>query len=164
MSAAVTTQAWLERVLEAAEEVAQTSFDCVANDVRSAEKGLPHGKQGSLLVVQRGAESVHLGVMSDEDGCVALTRALLQMEDDEEVAEEDVTDAVGEIINILAGVVQRSLDGHGAPVSLGLPVYVRGDVSAPSRAEALSVNLNLGPARADLIVVRGDLPGMTSDD
>jgi hypothetical protein len=163
MSAAISTQDWLAKVLEAAEEVASTTFNTVANDVQHPN-ALPVGKEGSLLSVQRGRESIHLGVMADQAGCIALTRALLQMEDDEEVVEEDVTDAVGEIINILAGVVQRALDGNGAAVTLGLPVYIRGEICAPSHSEAVCANLDLGPARADIIVVRGDVLGTETND
>ncbi len=161
MSAAVSTEAWLERVLSAAGEVSAMTFDAVANDIQRTE-GLPSNKEGSLLSVQRGAESLHLGILSDAKGCQALTRALLQMEEDEEVVDEDITDAVGEIINILAGVVQRSFDGEGAPVTLGLPVYIRGEIFPPAKAESLCANLNLGPARADIIVFRGDLPKKNS--
>lgn len=163
MGAAVTTEAWLQKVLEAAEEVATTTFESAANDVQHLE-AIPTGRQGSLLAVTRGGEAIHLGVMSDSAGCIALTRALLQMDDDEEVAEEDVTDAVGEIINILAGVVQRSLDGEGPAISLGFPMYVKGEVHAPGNTEARYASINLGPARADLMVVRGELNGRHNHD
>jgi hypothetical protein len=151
-------ESWLERILDAADEVAQTTFNSPANDVQPLDK-VPPQRQGSLLPIQRGTESLYVGIMSDQDGCVALTRALLAMEDGQAPAEADITDAVGELVNILAGVVQRSLDGEGSRVVLGLPMYVRGEIVAPARAEARYANVNLGPARADLMVVRGELEG-----
>lgn len=163
METAVTTDIWLQKVLEAAEEVATTTFDTVANDVQHLS-GMPAGREGSLLAVTRGSEAVQLGVMADQDGCIALTRALLQMEEDEEVGEEDISDAVGEIINILAGVVQRSLDGNGPHVALGYPMYVKGQVHPPGNAEARYASINLGPARADLMVVRGQMNGHHDND
>lgn len=163
METAVSTELWLQKVLEAAGEVASTTFDSVANDVQPLE-GIPSGREGSLLSVTRGSEAVQLGVMADSAGCIALTRALLQMEEDEEVGEEDVSDAVGEIINILAGVVQRSLEGNGPDVTLGYPMYIKGHVYPPSNAEARYASINLGPARADLMVVRGQLNGHHEND
>ena len=155
MSALVTTETWMERVLEAVGEVAEMTFDSVANDIQRSEK-IPLNREGSLLPVQKGSESLHLGVLSDKAGCIALTRGLLQMSEDDEVADEDIADAVGEIVNILAGVVQRALDGDGEGVTLGFPVYIRGEIIAPHKSESLCANLNLGPARADIIIVRGE--------
>ena len=156
-------ETWLDRVIEAAQEVASTTFNAATFDVVPLE-AMPRARQGSLLPVQKGPESLYLGVLSDEAGCATLTRALLQMEEGEEPGEEDVTDAVGEIINILAGVVQRALDGDGSAVTLGLPVYIRGEIIAPAKSEARFANINLGPARADLIIVRGELNGHSCND
>ncbi len=163
MNKAVSIETWLTRVLEAAEEVASTTFNAAANDVRELDK-MPHGKEGSLLSVQKGPESLYLGVLCDQDDCKALTRALLQMEEHEELVEEDITDAIGEIINILAGVVQRSMDGAGSAVTLGLPVYIRGEIIAPARSEARFASINLGPAQAAIVVVRGELNGHAVND
>lgn len=157
MGAPVTTEAWMSCILDAVGEVSEMTFESPANDIQRSAK-LPSGREGSLLPLQKGTESLHLGVLSDKAGCIALTRGLLQMEVDEEVADEDIADAVGEIVNILAGVVQRALDGEGDGVKLGFPVYIRGEIIAPHKSEALCANLNLGPARADIIIVRGDPP------
>ena len=154
-----TTESWLKEVIDAAEEVAETTFLADKNGADSLEH-MPGGREGALLPLQRGNESIHVGVFADEDGCKKLTKALLQMEDDEEVATEDITDAVGEIVNILGGIVQRSVDakddGH---VALGLPVYVRGEVFPPPRSETLVAKMNLGPAEANIVVMRGELRG-----
>lgn len=163
MNEAVSMDTWLSRVLSAAEEVANTTFSAAANDVQPLAK-VPPAREGSLLPIQKGSESLYLGILSDPEGCVALTRALLQLDAEEAPGEADVTDAVGEIINILAGVVQRSLDGHGSAVVLGLPMYIRGEIIAPARAEARYASINLGPARADLVVVRGELSGAPDHD
>jgi len=157
MSEALSAQAWMDCVLSAVNEVAEMTFESPANDVKDIES-IPEGREGSIMALNRGDESLQLGVLSDKAGCVALTRALLQMEEDEEVAEEDVTDAVGEIVNILGGVVQRALDGQGDAVTLGFPIFIRGQIYPPNKSEARYVTLNLGPAQADLLVLRGELP------
>lgn len=162
MGQPVSTEVWMNRILIAVDEVAVTTFSSVANDVERTSR-LPQNREGSLLPVQKGSESLHLGVLSDKQGCIALTRELLQMSDEEDVRDEDVADAVGEIVNILAGVMQRSLDGDGEGVTLGFPVYVRGEIIAPHKSETLCATLNLGPARTDIIVVRGDPPQTKQD-
>lgn len=150
-------QSWLDTVISAAGELAETTF---GSEIETPEcsKGVPHGLEGSLLPIQHGGEVLQFGVFASHDGCVDLTRALLQMEEDEECDEEAIPDAVGEIVNILAGIVQRRLaESGGLSISLGLPVYVRGEIFPPHKSEAVSAALNLGPAQANLVVVRGDI-------
>jgi Chemotaxis phosphatase CheX len=153
---AIDAQAWLSAVVEAGRELAETTFAAEASEAIPLAQ-VSHGTEGSLLPVSAGNESVQLAVLASLEGCRALTKALMQMEDEEEPSEEDIPDAVGEIVNIIGGIVQRSLDGSGSgAISLGLPVYIRGEVIPPFKAQTVAVRLHLGPAEAELVVIIGD--------
>jgi len=148
---------WLEEAAQAATELAETTFQCEAG-AATFQSGLPHGMEGSLLPVQHGQESLHVGLFSTPEGCARLTAALLGMEEGEEPGEEDIPDAIGEIVNILAGIMQRSLDdSQEGPLSLGLPIFVRGDIYAPHSMDTHHAHIDLGPATAQLIIMRGEL-------
>ncbi|HEX8497058.1 MAG TPA: chemotaxis protein CheX [Actinomycetales bacterium] len=56
----------------------------------------------------------------------AVARAMLDLPDDEQVTDEDVEDAAGEVVNILGGNVKSVLDGA---TRLGLPNVVAGGVA-----------------------------------
>ena len=49
---------------------------------------------------------------------VAVTRVMLQLSDDDEIFDEDVADAIGEVVNVVGGNVKALLGGH---TRLGLP-------------------------------------------
>lgn len=148
---------WLEAVISASHELAETTFEANAGGYE-ARTSIPRNIEGSILPVQLAGDSVQLGLLSTHEGCLALTRALLQMEEDEEPSDDDIPDAIGEIVNILAGIVQRAVDGAGlGAVTLGFPLFIRGDIFPPPRAETVVASLELGPARAELLVIRGEL-------
>lgn len=70
---------------------------------------------------------------------VALTRAMLAMGEDEEVAEEDLVDAVGELANMVGGNVKALVPG---PSALSLPVVGHSPLVAASDL-SLSLSLDL---------------------
>ena len=67
----------------------------------------------------------------------ALARAVLRAEDDEQLTEEDVVDALGEVANVVGGNVKALLAG---PSSLGLPRVGHG-MEAPTGQLVLQLDL-----------------------
>lgn len=67
----------------------------------------------------------------------ALTRAVLRADDDEELTEEDVADALGEVANVIGGNVKALLV---EPSSLGLPQVGPG-MEAPAGHVVLQLDL-----------------------
>jgi len=57
---------------------------------------------------------------------VAITRRLLGMSASEEVNTEYVTDAIGELSNMIAGYVKTKLCDNKAPTTMSVPAVVRG--------------------------------------
>ncbi len=107
----------------------------------AADPGRPP-RQGSAMVCSVPGGSWVLGVGSDELGCLILTRMLFAMEVDELPVPRDVADALGEIVNVAAGVI-KSLRGYGE-LKLGLPVYLDGSGHGPFAADAPRRTVRLG--------------------
>lgn len=68
----------------------------------------------------------------------ALTRAVLRADEDEELTEEDVADALGEVANVIGGNVKSLL---AEPSSLGLPQVGHG-LETPSGQVVVQLDLS----------------------
>jgi len=69
----------------------------------------------------------NLSVMADERSCQVFTRYFFAMEEDEGIAMEDVADAMGEIVNVAAGVFKAKRVEAGEDIYLGLPLFMLGN-------------------------------------
>jgi len=122
--------------------------------------------RGALGLTKKGGESrdirdimALIGFSGPARGTVALvfpiTTALAMVSKlvgkEEKVVDETVLDAVGEMVNIVAGGAKAKLHkGEGTPIDLGLPTVVRGHsymVAYPSHSVWLDVPFtsDLGP-------------------
>jgi hypothetical protein len=82
---------------------------------------------GSCVSLTQPEGTFSLAVLGDERSCEVMTRALFAMEPDEEVGKEEHADALGEIANMTAGAVKRSLTTiDGEELLLGLPLFFSG--------------------------------------
>ena len=70
----------------------------------------------------------HLAVSADESTAHTFTRLLFGMEPEEDVHLEDVADAIGELVNIAAGMLRARRLEAGDEVQMGLPLFTRGSV------------------------------------
>ncbi|MDP6839465.1 MAG: chemotaxis protein CheX, partial [Planctomycetota bacterium] len=125
----LSTEQWLTVALEALKDSALGSFAAEGVFVTPEDSALAAEHSGAYVPLMAGDESMQVGLLTSEAGCEALTRALLAMEPDEAAPGlEDVVDAVGEIVNIVAGVMQRQLAEEGLFGEIGLPIFVEGHV------------------------------------
>ncbi len=144
---------WIDSVVKATEEVATVSLGC--EELRRLEADpSPAAPYGAYLPVIADLEKLHLGLLLTEKGGQSLTRSLLAMEPDEEDPPlEDVADAVGEIVNILAGVMQRDLVGEVKSFELGLPKFVNGEIVQHQSLSSVRINVGFDDTPAQLVVL-----------
>ncbi len=84
-----------------------------------------------------------------------MTRSLLFMEPDEDdPSREDMADAVGEIVNIIAGIMQRDLAEQVPEIQLGLPIFVAGEVVRHPAQEAANSDVMFDGTSAKVVVLR----------
>jgi Chemotaxis phosphatase CheX len=154
MSTALSMSRWLAVLTDATTELAQVTFNTAPSPAEPIVL-VPPDREGSLLPLYVGEETLQVGVLATPEACRDLTKALLGLEPPEEPGESDIPDAVGEIVNIIAGILQRKVNvEEGQAVALGFPVHFLGTLVSTSNVETVAARVNLGPALAELVVVR----------
>ncbi|MFH1844708.1 MAG: chemotaxis protein CheX, partial [bacterium] len=81
---------------------------------------------GSNIALSSETDRWNLSVMADERSCQVFTRYFFDMGVDDGVAMEDVADAMGEIVNVAAGVFKAKRVEAGENIYIGLPLFMLG--------------------------------------
>lgn len=151
MTSEATLDAWLDATRAAAAEFAEMTL---GQPVAALEEGdgLDADLTACFVALVWGEQSVQIGVSSNRDSCQALAQALF--ESDEPLAEEDVSDALGEIANIMAGSVKTTMVNSYKDLRLGLPIVLDGHLRLTDRQEMAYVDVKLGNVPARLVVIR----------
>jgi CheY-specific phosphatase CheX len=94
---------------------------------------------GAHIPMIGGGQAFDLALVSSADGCLALSRAILCAGPAAPLKDTEVADAVGEIVNMLAGAVKRRLSGQRADLELGLPIFLHGYIQPSDRLAVLAL-------------------------
>lgn len=146
-----------DALTEAASEVAATvlggmPFAVVAgaNAETASEPAPAHGAYVGLVARE---EPIQVGLLAEPAGCQLLAKALLGMDAaDEDLPSSDVSDAMCEIINIVAGGLKRRVAGS-LSVTLGLPIFVAGPPLPNQQQEIVAQELQLGSVAVRLLIL-----------
>lgn len=143
---------WIEAT--AASVVELTAAIGVGTCAQSAVPLLgPSEPSGAYIPLVGARISVQVGLQSDDEGCRAMSKALLDMTDDE-LAPDIVKDATCEIVNMLAGLVKRRMLHLDSSLRLGLPVFVQGHIRAGSGTISSGLHFRAGAVPLSAIVFR----------
>ncbi len=83
---------------------------------------------GSTVSLLRDESSWDMALFGTEEGCRNLTRAAYAMEPDEDPSDEDVLDAIGELVNMVSGALKRNLgSGSQQKLDISIPIFLLGD-------------------------------------
>ena len=105
---------------------------------------LPRACRGLFLTLRDGEVDLDVFLYADAAGMVTLTRAMLQFEeDDEDPSDEDVRDAVGEIVNVLGGLIKEELSEPGDPSTMGLPFPAPPGLELPTGSEVRALRFQV---------------------
>jgi hypothetical protein len=96
-------------------------------------------------------QAFDLALLATADGCHALSRAILQLAPATPLRDGQVADAVGEIVNMLAGSMKRKMSGFGADLTLGLPIFIHGYLQPTERLSVIAFPTRFG--KIDTIVL-----------
>ncbi len=145
---------WLDSAISASEEIATVALGLEGVELVGIRKE-PPDEQGSAHIALVGEQnSVQIGIASNINGCQELARTLLGMEPDEEdLAEDEVADAMGEIANILAGQVKTMMAERNITVNLGIPIFINGHVEVTTEKDVAAADIQLGAIPATIIVL-----------
>ena len=120
----------------------------------------PTGMAGAYIPLLAEDQTLQLALLASPAGCADLSRLLLGMDAEDTVTDADIADAVGELVNIVAGgVKQRMQDASGAGgLRLGLPVFIHGYVQPTQQLEVSLASVRIGTVDAHLMALRAALP------
>ena len=107
---------------------------------------------GAHIPLIGGGQAFDMALVSSADGCEALSRAVLCVGAGPTIRDIEIVDAIGEIVNMLAGSMKRRLAGHGAHLALGLPIFVRGYLPS-DRLSVISLPIRFGHVDTIVLIV-----------
>jgi Chemotaxis phosphatase CheX len=99
---------------------------------------------GAHIPLIGGGQAFDLALVASADGCQALSRAILGTAAGPTLRDAEIADAVGEIVNMLAGSVKRRMAGLGAELVLGLPIFLHGYIQPTDRLAVLALPTRFG--------------------
>lgn len=119
---------------------------------------------GSGIALTDPTGGFNLMLVGDELSTETLTRQLFFMEDDEEVTQEEIADALGELVNMAAGAVKTLRPDDKHDLQLGLPLFLTGSGCIEFLAKGVYAAAQPiegpGGIRVQMIIVwRGAAPG-----
>ena len=118
----------------------------------------PTGMAGAYIPLLAEEQTLQLALLASPAGCADLARLLLGMEPDEAVSDADIADAVGELVNIVAGGVKQRMQDVAGGLRLGLPVFIHGYVQPTQQLEVSLASARIGEVDAHLMALRSTLP------
>lgn len=163
MSAAVGTAVsdWVVAMADASAELA-LSLGIDGVEVVGWHELPPTGLAGAYIPLLAEDQTLQLALLASPGGCADLSRLLLGMAPGDEVAAADIADAVGELVNIVAGGVKQRLQSairSSGGLRLGLPVFIHGYVQPTQQLEVSLAEVRLGDVDVHLMALRSTLPG-----
>ncbi|MFP4175647.1 MAG: chemotaxis protein CheX [Planctomycetota bacterium] len=81
---------------------------------------------GSGIALTDATGGYNLMIVGTEQSTTTLTRRLFFMEDDMEVSQDEIADALGELVNVAGGYVKSHRDEGKPDLQLGLPLFLTG--------------------------------------
>jgi len=140
MSPKLTVAQWRTAVEGAANEIATYALSlsgAAVQDPTDPERA--SSMIGAHIPLVGGGQAFDLALVSSADGCLALSRAILCAGPAAALRDTEIADAVGEIVNMLAGAVKRRLSGHRADLELGLPIFLHGYIQPTDRLALIAL-------------------------
>jgi hypothetical protein len=144
-SSKVSLAQWRAAVEVAAREIATYALSlpgAVVQDPVGLERAA--AMIGAHIPLVGGGQGFDLALVSSPEGCLALSRAILCRTPDAALRDTEVADAIGEIVNMLAGSVKRRLAGYRTDLELGLPIFIRGCLQPTERMLVIALPTQFG--------------------
>ncbi len=149
----VTQPQWRDAVLGAATEIAQHALAMTGARFAASEHVATGALVGAHIPLVGGERPYELQLVGALETCQALARSILMMGPTDAIKPAEVADAVGEIVNMLAGGVKRRLGAGGSELELGLPVFVNGTTVPTGKQSVVTFPLVLGTHDVTVVIV-----------
>ena len=150
----LTSHEWLEAMVDAFEETATSMMGFETVIKGTFYDSVPERWAGSWLALVGTGDQAQIGIAGDRPTCDGLARALLGFEPDEDMSDDDLVDAMSEIVNVVAGGLKTRIAERQPGLSLGLPVFFKGQPRLTPQLECAVAEVTLGEFVPSLLVLR----------
>ena len=156
---AIPLKDWLASLIEASADSATNVLGFEQKVLPGVGDGMsacqPSVTSGAFISMLSEGGAIELGFAATKDVLQALAKIVLGMAPEEDIVAADTADAIGEVVNIIAGGVKRRLNEAAGGINLGLPLFIEGTLVGRESQEMAHANVLLGEMPVCLIVVRG---------
>ncbi len=149
---------WMDVFRQATQEVAASALRFDGGAAAAPAVKDPGAPYGAFISIAGEQASMHLGLSSTQEGCRAVARSLLGMRTAVAITDEEVGDAVSELMNIIAGKVKSKVSDRDQSLRLGLPMFMKGEIQVGGGLERQGAEIQLGPIACQLQVFRRTRP------
>ena len=152
-SSKITLAQWRPAITAAATEIATYALSWPGAVVRD-----PVGLEattsmiGAHIPLVGSGRAYDVALVASAEGCQALARAILCKGSGQAISDAEVADAIGEIVNMLAGSMKRRLSGLAADLTLGLPIFIHGYLQPSERLSVLALPTRFGAVDTVVLV------------
>lgn len=145
---------WLDAIRNGFQEMMKVSLQL---DISAQPAADPKSGSAAWIQMADSAEQLQVGLIMEQGDCRELTRLLFSLEKSDPVTEDDVIDALGEVMNMTAGSAKRSLSSRGNNLILGLPFFSPSfDLHFSSKkTDTAAIDVEVGGLTGQFVVVRG---------
>ena len=158
----VPLSAWMDALVETMAGVAINPLGYKGSELVDYPASLPDGLNGAAIPFDRGEHKLRFCLMGDERANQALAHALFCMgPSDPKLSKEDVADALGEILNIVAGLIKNRIaardlaeDHSDIKLQIGLPAVIANSQEINELGDKKIAKIRIGPVFSKLIIVR----------
>jgi CheY-specific phosphatase CheX len=145
--------AWLADLEGSVEEIATTALGFSGMSLTRRHEAPPQ-LHGAYLGLVGPTGAVQIGLASSPEGCQAMAKGLMGMTpEDAPLPDNEMADAVCEIINIVAGAFKARVRDRANPLQMGLPVFIRGAIQSTDRIAVRVAEVKLGDIPAAVLLV-----------
>jgi len=147
---------WLQASVEALRDVATQALGFEGLEISNVREAMPSNVGGAFIPLSSDRDSAQVGLAGVLDQRQFVCGALMQMPPEEaaELSTSDVADAMGEIVNIAAGGIKQRLQERLGSLTLGLPLFINGQVEATDKVVTRVADLTTGNLSLVLVIVR----------
>jgi hypothetical protein len=127
------------------------------------QKDLPEATDimGVYVPVISQDDAALLGLLANAEGMTELVRSFLQLGSEAELSNDDLVDALKEILNILSGILKQQMFGQKPIQRRGLPIFICGTIELAGDQEAAGAMVEMGKFKVYLTVIRQCRPALS---
>ncbi len=156
--AGIPIRRWLEHMLTSMKDVSANPLGYTSgSDVVSFGDVIPDGYKGAYLPFEGGDDLLWMCIFADAAAGQSVARGLFAMgPDEEDLSDEDVVDALGEIVNVISGLVKAMIraENDDITLSIGLPHSMQSPDEVNCRADKSVAEVRVGPVSVYLSAVK----------